>query len=277
MLTEQMRKDLGDRDKWNESLGLGFEDRLKAVEKADAEGKLTDHMIVSLLISEGHKKTEDQLKKIEPWLEKIRQESTRTETINYFWYLRAKLAIKEYRLGDAERFARKVPEVEHRAVLFFDIAEAQLKNVNDAATVYQTLRDVGRLAEQSETSVEKARVLLALTNQYIKVNPVFAMQELSGAVQVINRLEDPTSVMSTSVMRQIRGKNFSFFTSFALPGHNLEGTFKAISKDSFEMSLSNAKGLEDKYLRTLAVLAVAQNCVDKVKKPPARRPAKPKG
>ena len=275
MLTEQMRKDLAERDKVSEGYLRGFDARLKLIEEADAEGKLTDQMIVDLVIRGDKERTEEQFKKIEPWLDKIKEESTRTETVNFFWFLRTELAVKEYRISDAERFARKVPEVEHRAVLFFKIAEEQLKNVNDSATVYATLRDVGRLAEQSETSVEKARVLLALVNQYIKVNPVFAMQELSDAVNAINQLEDPARVMSTTVMRQIRGKNFSFYSSFAMPGHNLEGTFKAISKDNFEMSLSNAKSLQDKYLRTLAVLAVAQNCVDKIKKTP-RRTAKPK-
>lgn len=276
MLTEQMRKDLTDSEKRNESLDIGFEERLMKVEKADAEGKLTDMMIVNLLTFGSNKLTEEQFKQIEPWLDKIKEDSTRSQAINYFWYLRAQLAIKEYRLSDAERFGRKVPEVEHRAMLFFEIASAQLKNANDAASVYSTLREVGRLAESSETSVEKARVLLALSNQYISINSVFAMQELSDSIAVINQLEDPTKVMSTSVTRQIRGKDFASFTVYSLPGQNLEGTFKAISKDSFEMSLSNAKSLADKYLRTLAVLAVAQNCVDKIKKP-APKAAKPKG
>ena len=275
MLNEQMRKDLTDLDKRNESLDFNFEDRIAKLEKAEAEGKLTDMMIVNLLTFGSNKLTEAQFKQIEPWLDKIKEDSTKSEAINYFWYLRAQLAVKEYRLSEADRFARKVPEVEHRAMLFFEIASAQLKNANDAASVYQTLREVGRLAESSEASVEKARVLLALSNQYISINSVFAVQELSDSIAVINQLEDPTKVMSTSVTRQIRGKGFASFTVYSLPGQNLEGTFKAISKDNFEMSLSNAKSLADKYLRTLAVLAVAQNCVDKVKKP-ARRTAKPK-
>lgn len=271
MLTEQMRRDLSDQERRNEISGYSFEQRLKRVDEAEADGKLTDQLIVSLLISGEMNKTEEQFKLIEPWLDKIKEDGTRYDTINYFWFLRAQLAVKEYRMADAERFARKIPEVEHRAILFFEIAEAQLKNPSDLATALQTLREVGRLAEQSETSVEKARVLLALANQYLKINQIFAMQELSDAIKVINRLEK-ADVMSTSVRRQIVGKNFSFFSGFALPGYNLEGTFKAISKDNFEMSLSNAKALEDKYLRTLAVIAVAQNCVDKVKKKaPARR------
>ena len=181
--------------------------------------------------------------------------------------------MKDNRLDDAERFAKKIPEIEHRAVLLLEIAEAQLKNVNNAATVYQTLRDVGRLAEQSETSVEKARVILSLASQYIKINPVFAMQELSDAIGVINQLENSDAILSTTVRRQINTKNSSFFASFSLPGSNLERSFTDISKDSFELSLSNAKSLEDKYLRTLAVLAVAKNCVDRPKKTPPTKKA----
>ena len=272
MLNEQTRKDLAEREKRNDALGYSFEQRLKQIEEADSEGKLTDAMIVGLLTWGERSKSEEQYKKLEPWLDKIRDDNARTESINYFWFLRTQLAVKESRLADADRFARKIPEIEHRAILFFEIAEAQLKNVNDAATVYQTLREVGRLAEQSDTSVEKARVLLALANQYIKVNPVFAMQELSDSIKVINRLEN-ANVMSMSVLRRIATPTTLYFASFALPGQNLEGTFKAISKDNFEMSLSNAKSLDDKYLRTLAVLAIAQNCVDKVKKAPSvRRP-----
>jgi hypothetical protein len=272
MLNEQMRKELDSREKQNESLGYGFERRLKLVEEADAAGKLTDHMIVSLLTWGEKAKSEDQFKQIEPWLAKIQNENGRNETINYFWFLRTQLAVKEKRFDDAERSAKKVPEVEHRAILFFEIAEVQLKSVNDAATVYQTLREVGRLAEQAETSVEKARVLIALASQYIKINPGFAMQELSDAIKIVNRLEG-AEVLSTAVYRQIKVNNSSFFTSFSMPGQGLEGTFKEISKNNFELSLSNAKSLENKYLRTLAILAIAQNCVGTQKKKPA--PKKP--
>ncbi len=274
MLSEQMRKDAADKEQRNEALGHGFERRLKELEKADSEGKLTDYMIVSLVTWTEIGKTEEQFKQLEPWLDKIVDPAVRAETVNYFWFLRATLAVKEGRLDDAEKFAKKVPEVEHRAVLFFNIAEQQLKNPNDAATVYQTLREVGRLAERADDSVEKARVLLGLVNQYLKVNPQFAMQELSDAVKVVNRLERP-NLLATGVTRQISGKNFSFFAIFSMPGSDLENTFREIGKNNFEMSLSNAKSLEDKYLRTIAVLAVAKNCVDVKKKKLAPKASTP--
>ena len=270
MLSEKMRKDIRDRENRNDELGWGFERRLKELEKADSEGKLTDYMIVNLLTWGQGSKTEEQFKQIEPWLDKISEAAAREATINYFWFLRAQLAIKEGRFDDAEKFARKVPEVEHRAILFFEIADKQVGNLSDAASVYQTLREVGRLAEQSEESVEKARVLLGLVNKYLKINPVFAMQELSDAVKVVNRIENP-NIFSTHINRQISGKMFSFYASFIMPGYDLEGTFREISKNNFELSLSNAKALNDKYLRTIAVLAIAKNCAEVQKKKPARK------
>ena len=271
LMTEQMREDLQDRESRNEELTYGFERRLKQLEEAEAKGKLTDFMIVHLLTWGEKGKTEEQFRLIEPWLDKIKEPEAREGSINYFWFLRAQLAIKEARYDDADRFARKVPEVEHRALLFFELADKQLKNVNDAATVYSTLREVGRIAEQSENSVEKVRVLLGLVNKYSKVNAVFAIQELSDAVRVLNGLNKP-QVLSSFVTRVIKGKDFSSTATFSMPGYDFESTFREISKNNFELSLSNAKSVEDKYLRALAVFAIAKNCAEmQKKKKPARK------
>lgn len=267
MLNDEMRKNLSDREKSNESLSLGFDARLERVEKADEEGKLTDAMIVDLIT--WGVKTEDQFKKIEPWLDKIKDEKVRFESTNYFFFLRSKLAIKEKRFSEAQKFAAKVPEIEHRSILSFEIADSLLKDVNDSATVYSELTDVGKLARQTENSVAKAKVLSGLANIYEKVSHVFALNELSDGIKVINRLENP-DMLSKSLHRQIQGKGFAFHAVFSTPNYDLESTFTELSKNDFEMSLSNAKSLEDKFFRTLAVLAVAKNCVNKpnpIKKP----------
>ncbi len=269
MLNDGMRKDLEDKARSNESLAQSFEDRLKQIEKADEEGKLKDSMIIGLIT--WGVKTEDQFRQIEPWLDKIRDENARKESTNYFWFIRAKLAIKEKRLEDGQKFAAKVPELEHRAILMLDIVELQLKDLNDSASVYQTLAEMGRLARQMENSVAKARVLLGLANLYEKINHVFALNELSDAIKIMNRLENP-DMLSTSLHRQILTKDMSFFAGFSMPGYDLEGTFKNLSKNDFDMSLSNARAVEDKYFRTLAIIAISQNCVDKPKPKPARSP-----
>jgi hypothetical protein len=114
-------------------------------------------------------------------------------------------------------------------------------------------------------------------NKYSKVNQVFAIQELSDAVRVLNRLDKP-QVLSNYITRVIKGKDFSFTASFSMPGYDFEGTFREISKNNFELSLSNAKSVDDKYLRSLAIFAIAKNCaeVQKNKKPARKNSTPPK-
>lgn len=271
VLTDEMRNNLSDREERDGRLGYGFDKLLEEVEDADEKGKLTDGMIIRLVVG-GEAKTEAQFRKVEPWLDKIADEKVRAETAAYFWFLRAKLAVKELRLEEARRFAAKVPEVDHRAILWFDIAEAQLKDETEAAAVYSTLSDVGKMARQGEDSIAKARVLLGLANLYEKFNHTFALDELSDAVKGINRLENP-DILATAIRRQITGKGFSYFTAMAVPGYDLESTFRVLSKNDFDIPLSNARALEDRYLSTLAVVAVAQNCTARPK-PKASGPVK---
>lgn len=274
MMTEAMRKTAADREERNADLGSTFDQRLEELEKADSEGKLTDYMIVNLVSWSEKDRTEEQFAKVEPWLDKIVEEAARIQTVNYFWFLRSKLAVKEKRFEDARKFSLKVPEPDHRAILWFDIAEAQLKDLNEAASVYQTLTEVGQAARRSENSIAKARVLLGLASLYEKVNHTFALDELSDAVKVLNQLEDP-DILSTSLRRSITGKGFGFFTTYGMPGYDMESTFRLLSKNDFDMPLSNARALDDKYLRTLAVIAVAQNCIDRPKPKPAAKAAGP--
>lgn len=265
LLNEEMKKQLDEREKNTADLGRSFDESLDAVEKADAEGKLTDRMIVSLVTWSN--KTDEQFEKVKTWLDKIKDEKVRSETINYFWFLRAKLAIKEMRLEDAEKFALKVPEIEHRALLMFDVAGIQSKNESDVLSLFDTLNRLSKLMRSTDNSVAKAQILLGLANMYEKVNHSVALDELGEAIRVTNRLKDP-DIFATSVRRQIVGKGVAFYALFDTPGYDLEKTFEELSKKNFEMSLANAKALDDKYFRTLAVIAVASNCAKNAKPEP---------
>ena len=263
LLNEENRKKLVDREKQNENLGLGFTERLKRLKEAEEKGELKDSMIIGLLT--WVKKTEEQFEAIEPWLDKIQDEKARRDSFSYFYYLRSKFAVEEKRFDDAREFAEKIPEIEHRAVLFFEIAEEQLKNLSESAKVFDTLNEVSKLARRAENSVQKAQVLLGLATAYEKVNHTAALDELGEAVRIINGLQNP-DIFSTSVHRQIIVKDFSFFAVYGISGYNMETTFEQLSKNDFELSLSHAKSFNDKYFRTLAVLATAKNCVEKAQK-----------
>lgn len=270
LLNEESRKKMEDREKQTPAFSGTFEERLKLVEDAESKGKLTDPMIINLVFREP---TEDEhFEQIKPWLDKIKEEKPRAETVNYFWFKRAELAVKQKRYDDAEKHSLKVPELEFRAILFFDMAKIQEKNANDAALLFETLNRVSKMARSAETSVAKAQVLLGLATIYEKVNHSTAMDELTEAIRVTNTLKDP-DLFKTYISRQIMGKDYGYYASFSAPGFDLEKTFEELSKKNFEISLGHAKSLDDRYFRTLAVIAVASNCAKNSK--PAAKP-KPK-
>lgn len=263
MLSDGDRKKIADGENQRSDFNRSFDERIEELEKADEEGKLTDAMILRALI--GGIKTEEQFRIFEPWLDKITDAEGRAGSINYFWFIRSQLATKEKRYADAQKYAAKVREVEHQAILWFEIAEKQLGDINDSATAYQTLADVAKIARRAEDSVGKARVLLGLANLYEKLNHSFAISELSDAVGVINKVKD-ADLQSSYLMRHIQVKDMAFGASFSTPGYDLETTFTAVSKNDFSLPLSNAKTIDDKFYRTIAVIAIAKNCIDKPKK-----------
>ncbi|MEP7038499.1 MAG: hypothetical protein ABI891_09150 [Acidobacteriota bacterium] len=257
-MSAESRKDLEGREKSYEDYGSSFDERLKRLEKAESEGKLTDDMISGL--STGIK-TEEAFAEFEPWLDKITDEKLRESTSEYFYFRRSELATKENRFDDARKYADKVGDIEHKAVLYFKIAEAQLKTVNQQYEANDILSEVSKLAAKADDSVEKAQVLLGLANIYEKFNHYNALTALGEAIRIVNKLENP-DIFSTSTFSVIKGKSFAHYAVFNTPGFNLETAFEEISKKDFEISLSNAQNLQDKYFRTLAVLAVAKNCVE---------------
>jgi len=269
LLSAEMGKTLEEKEKWKDTLGQSFDERLAQLEKADDEGKLTDNMIISLVT--WVKKTEEQFIALLPWLDKITDAKARAETINYFWFQRSKLAITEKRYDDAEKYAAKVPETEHRALLFFDLAEQQAKTTTELGNLFETLNSLSKLVRSADGSIVKAQMLMGLSNMYERVNHSIALDELGESIRVTNNLKNP-DIFQTSVMRQIVGKDFATFASFQTPGYDLEKTFEDLSKKDFEMSIAHAKSLDDKYFRTLAVIAAAKNCT--MNAPPKPKPKK---
>lgn len=272
MLSDKDKNAMGERDKWRSSLNRSFEVRIEELEKADEEGKLTDAMIAQTLITPP--RTEEQFRLMQPWIDKITEAEGRAESWVYFWFIRGKLAVKEKRFADAKEMAARIPEVEQRAILMFEVAEKELSDVNEAAAAYQTLADVAKLARISGNSIGKARVHLGLANLYEKFNHGFAISELSDAITTVNKVKG-TALLASSIQRRVKVKDLMFFTSYSVPGFNFEETFSALSKTDFSLPLSNARTIDDKYYRTLAVIAIAKNCITAPGRNPTGRAGAP--
>jgi tetratricopeptide (TPR) repeat protein len=268
-LTGDMRNEIDNTDKNTAGQAVGFEARIKALEEAETKGKLTDTMIAQIVFS-GRMGNEDEFKTYEPWIAKIKDEKLRGDVAGYFWFLRARLATKEKRYADTEKFAAKVPELDHRAILLFEIAKIQLDSANDAASGFEVLNGVSKLTRSAPNSVAKARILFNLSQYYERVNHSTALDELGEAIRVVNQLEDP-DIFTNTVFRQIMGKDFGFMTAMSLPGNNFESMFTALGKKDFEISLANARSLDDKYFKTLAVIAIAKNCIQPAAAPKGKK------
>ncbi len=269
-LTAEMRKEVESLEKNASGQSRTFDERIKELEEADSKGKLTDPMIAQIVFS-GTLKTDEQFKIYESWAVKIKEEKLRADVSSYFWFLRAQLATKEKRFVDAEKHAAKVPELDHRAILLFEIAKIQLDSANDSAAGFDTLNAVSKLTRGAPNSLAKARILFNLVHFYERVNHSLALDELSEAVKVVNRLDDP-DLFQNSVYRQIMGKGFGFMAGISLPAGNIEGMFNELGKKDFEMALASARSLDDKFYRTIAVTAIAKNCIQPT--PPASKAKK---
>jgi len=169
------------------------------------------------------------------------------------------LATKESRLDDARRYALKVPKIEHRAVLFFDIAEAKMKEPMTRLESLETLLEVYQTANKAPDSIEKAQVLLGTAFMYEKVDFYTALGALAEAIKTANKLENP-NLFTSSVTQIIKGKYFTHFSSYSVPGFEISETFNALSRKDFQSALTHTTNFSDKYLRTLAVLATVKDC-----------------
>ncbi len=262
-MSEEIRKSLEKKENEYKDASRSFDEKLKRVELADEKGILTDQLIIDMVL---RARTEEDHKRAETWIDKIRNKNARDETFSYFFFKRAEVAIRDKRLEDVERFAKKVSVVEQRAVLGFKVAEEKVKVTKQTNDVELILLEVSDLAEKLEDSVTKAKILLGLAFAFEDVNHLYALDELSKAVRVINKLDDP-DVFSDYINQKISGNGYEFLTMLIAPGYNFENTFEKISKEDFQLSLAHAQSLEDKYFKTLAVLTVAKNCVINSKKP----------
>ena len=245
-----------EKDEAGKKSAATFDEKLADLEKAEAEGKLTDQNIFNLVRAA---KTEANYQQAETWLDKIVDTVGRAAVADYYYFQRSKLATAEKRFEDGKKFALKVGKIEHRAVLFFDIAEAKLKEPLTKLESAETLLEVYQIALKAPDTVEKAQVLLGTAFMYEKVDRYNAFNALSDAIKAANKLDNP-NLTTAYISQQIKLKNNFFYISYAVPGFDITQTFYALSKKDFQNTLNYTTSFSDKYLRTLAILATVKDC-----------------
>ncbi len=217
----------------------------------------------------------EEFERAEPFLDRVDDREFREKLAGYFYFLWTQAAVKEGRLDEATRLSKKVGELDYRALLSFEIAEAALKRRDDRARADELLDSVAADALKAKDTPEKARALLGVAHLYANFDVPRAAQVLRGAVKVINALPDP-DFSSDTVGRELSDGTFGVYAMHRLPGIRLENVFRELGARDFGAALSAAGELSDKFLRATAVLALASKCLEESEKQNKAAPTPPK-
>lgn len=256
LIDDETRTSLEFGNKFKEQFSKTFFERLEALSEADDLGNLKDFDIVRLI---SDAKTQEELNAFEKWLDRIKDPIVKEKSVNLFYFTSSKLAIKDSRFTDARKSADKVPQIEFKAILYFDIAEAKLKKPLEKYETFEILTEVFRIAEKAPDSVEKAQVLLGVGFMFEKIDYANSIEAISKSIRTANKLDNP-NLFTSNISQQITGEDFGVFSNYSVPGFDINKTFDQISKRDFTGAISLAEDFTDKYLRTLAVLASVKDC-----------------
>lgn len=251
------------KNQQSRSFGRTIDQRIAALEAAEKENRLTDDEIVKAVFTASGSVSE--LQGFQPWLEKIESEETRTATYAYYWMLLTEAAVKEDSLNEAERFAEKISRPVLRAAMMFKVAKARLKDLNNLVDAYEILSRVSAATRKAPDSADKASVLIGLANVYVDFNPSFAFSEFSDAVKALNSSGPHRQIPGMTLLTIKTSKNSTYSISPGSPEFSLIATVRKLSKTDLGLTLSNAKALDDPYLRAVAVMAAMGSCAEKQK------------
>lgn len=248
-----------------------FQSLSETIEREPNQGR-KDHLIVTA-IQVGIQT--ESLEQLEEFAHKVSDSKVLAQLLNWLYFRSAQRAVKDGALDEAARLAKKVEELDQRAYLFFEIAEASVKQFKDSARARETLNEVALMAQKAPNTAEKARSLLGITNLYLKHDSGRAFEVMSEAVKTINRINDQ-DFTRLFIVQRIEGPTWSTYFSFNVSGFSLENTFRDLGLNDFDLALDLARNLENKNLRAKAIVALAAPCLEKPQttEPPKRPKAK---
>jgi alkanesulfonate monooxygenase SsuD/methylene tetrahydromethanopterin reductase-like flavin-dependent oxidoreductase (luciferase family) len=162
----------------------------------------------------------------------------------------------------------KIDELDHRAILYLEIAREGIKKLEDKKRARELLDEVATAAGRAPNTDVKARTLLGITHLLAEFDALRASEVMADAVKTINALNEPELSMGF-ILRRIEGKNFSVYSGYNIPGFNLENSFRELGPRDFDGALALARNLTDRALRSTAILGLSSQCLEQAAKPAA--------
>jgi hypothetical protein len=118
----------------------------------------------------------------------------------------------------------------------------------------------------------KARALLVAVHLYSAIDANRAVSLLGDVIKTINNI--PTiDLTGDRINIKIEGRAFGSYRGLQTPGFSPEVVFREMGKLDFDGTLYLASNLNDKSVRGMTTLAVADQCLKDL--PPPPKPNKP--
>jgi hypothetical protein len=269
-LNQNDQRDVGQTVKSDNEPKTTFDEKVEAAEK-NPNVDNRDRLLTSAIIGDSARESLDHILTV---VDKISDSAVRTQLLNWFYFSRTEVAIKDKKLDEARKFASKVDELDQRAYLYLRIAEESLKQDIDQTQAREMLDEVVVASAKAPATMVTARALLGVAYLYSKFDMNRAMVVLGDSVKLINRLEAP-DFSRTYVTRKIEGKSFGSYTSFQTPGFNPESALRELGKLDFDAALNQSSNFADKSLRAMTTLALAEQCLKEQTVKPKPKETKP--
>jgi len=245
------------------------------VEAAEKQSKpaMREQMLAFAVLHADETEDIDRLIKI---ADKIDDVGLRQQIVNFLYFTRAQSLIKQHKTDEARVLASKVEELDNRAYLYSAIAAEIMKQMKDDSEARALLEEVATATTKAPDTELKVRALFGISYLFGDIEPSRSIALLGDAVKVINHIEGK-DFSRDYVIKKIEGKSFGSYMTLQMPGFNPENAFREVSRYDFDGTLYQTANFNDKLLRSMTTMALADLCLQqKTRTPKAEKPKKNK-
>lgn len=242
-------------------LGKNDESFASYVDQAEKAGNSDrrDYFLVVAVVTGADDESLDRLKDLAG---KVNNLTIRQQLLDWLYFKRSQKAIKAGSLDEAKQLADKVEQLALRAWLSYEVAAEAMKRFDDKVRAGEALNAVLAAALKADNTNEKARTLLGLSSLYTKIDQQHSFDTMADAVKTVNHVATP-DLGSTSLFAKIEGAQFAYYAKYEVAGFSLENSFRELARFDFDRALGLAQTLDEKSLRSMAVIAVAASCLER--------------
>ena len=227
---------------------------------------------IALAIMNAAETGTESIEKLDAAGMKIDDIKLRRQVMSLTYFVRSQKLLKDKKADEARRLAAKVEEPDQRAYLYAKIADESLKQKRNDADVREMLEDVVDTVAKSSDSEVKARAMLVVVHLYSTIDANRAVSLLGDVVKTINNIAS-IDLSGDRINLKIEGKAFGSYRGLQTPGFSPEIVFREMGKLDFDGTLYLASNLNDKSVRGMTTLALADQCLKDL--PPPPKPNKP--